>query len=1075
MTEPETSIAALTIQLFGPMQVRVQGQPLPPLRSRAMLWLLAILTLRHNRPVEREWLAGTLWPDSDQSQAFTNLRTVISGLKSALGGEGGRLQSPNRHTLFLDLTDADVDVLQFDAALARKTLSALEQAVGLYRGPLLEGCNEEWVLQERAVRKQDCLQALQKLGDAALTGGDYEKAVGYYQHAVGMAPWGEVARRGWMEALARSGDINAALQVYREFVEVLRSDPKAVPDEQTSALYQRLRTEARQKVGTYAVVTAPAVAVPVVQGYLPHPLTDLVGREDERIEVATLLRRSRLVTLTGLGGIGKTRLAREVAGAVVGEYADGVWLVALESLNEGRRVIQQVASVLGLKEERGRTPLQRVTEHLRQKRLLLVLDNCEHLLEASAQAVGHLLQECAELRILATSREAMGIADETVWSVPALAVPDIEHLPQGQAALVRVLRGYESVQLFVERARAVRESFALSGGNARLVAQVCCQLEGIPLAIELAAARVRAMSVDQIASRLNDHLGLLTGGSRTAQSRQQTLRATLDWSYDLLTEAERALLKRLSVFAGGWTLEAAEAICCADGAVGIREWAVGKTAEAPPLTTAHSLLPDEVLDLLTSLMDKSLVLFEEREPADGRYRLLEMVRQYAAASLQASGESEQVKCKHRDWFVALAEAEEPRLRTAEQELGLRRLETEYENLRSALAWCRAEENGAQAGLCLAGALGRFWAVRGYLTEGRRYLADALGREGAAGRTPERARALNGAGVLAYRQGDYPEARSLYGESLGIKRELGDRQGVAAALNNLGAVAKDQGDYASARVLFEESLAIQRELGDQQGVAGSLSNLGTVAFDQGDDAAARVLYEKALTLNREFDNRVWVAINLANLGILAHRQGDYAAARALFEESLAIRRELGDRHGIAYSLNNLGSAANKQGDPASARILHEESLAIRRELGDRRGIAESLGNLGNVAINQGDYASARILNEESLAIRRELESRLGIAVSLESFANLALKAGSGERAARLWGAASALRESIGSHLPPNEQEDRERDMGAVRAAIGEKALAAMWAEGRALTWEQAVAYALKQDQSSSNGQAEETLA
>src|SRR5579871_5032422 len=764
---------AFAITLFGPLQVRVQGQLLPPLRSRKPLWLLALLTLRSNRPVLREWLAGTLWPEVDQSQAFANLRPVLSELRRALAAESNRLQSPDYHTLMLDLTGAEVDLLRFDAAIAGGTLPDLEQAVGLYGGPLLEGCNEEWVLQERAAREQNCLQALQKLGEACVAGGDYDAAAVYYRQIVRIDAWQEAARRGWMEALAKKGDLNAALQVYREFVAFLKEDPRAVPDEQTRALYQRLRSEASQRVGTHAVVPAEVVATPMVKGYLPHPITELVGREDERIEVALQLRHSRLVTLTGMGGIGKTRLAREVASEVVGEYADGVWLVALEALSEGRLVIQQIASVLGLKEERSRTPLQSVTEHLRRKRLLLVLDNCEHLLEASARVVAHLLQTCGEVRILATSREPLGIEGETVWSVPALAVPDMESLPPGPTTLVRVLKGYESVQLFVERAQAVQTSFALSGNNARSVAQACQHLEGIPLAIELAAARVKAMTVDQIVSRLDNHLRLLTGGSRSAQSRQQTLRATLDWSYELLSEAERSLLRRLSVFAGGCTLEAAEQVCSGEG---IEEW--------------------QVLDLLTSLVDKSLVTFEEREPAGGRYRLLEMVRQYAAESLQASGESEQIKRKHRDWCVAFAEEEQPRMRSAEQEKSLQRLETEHENLRTALGWCRVEENGAQAGLRLAGALGRFWEVRGYMTEGRRYLAEALGREEGAGRTPERARALNCAGVLAHRQGDYASARSLTEESLAIRRELGDRLGIAYSLNNLGILAKDQGDYAS---------------------------------------------------------------------------------------------------------------------------------------------------------------------------------------------------------------------------------------------------------------------------------------
>ena len=335
---------------------------------------------------------------------------------------------------------ADADILAFDAAILSKKPAALKQAVALYRGPLLEDCAEEWVAQERNAREQDCLQALQTLADAALAAGDHPAAIAYYRRAVSLDPWQEAARRGWMEALAKSGDRNAALQVYREFTDLLRSDPTALPDEATSALYARLRAEARQQSRAQTAVTAKEAVVPIVNegvapavsGYLPYPLTDLIGREEERGEVAAKLRGSRLVTLTGAGGIGKTRLAIEVAGESVQDgaaYPDGVWLVALETLSEGRLVVAQIASVLGLREEPGRSLLESLAEHLRAKRLLLVLDNCEHLLEACAHVAGQLLRECARVRILATSREALGIMGETVWQVPSLAAPDPKHLP----------------------------------------------------------------------------------------------------------------------------------------------------------------------------------------------------------------------------------------------------------------------------------------------------------------------------------------------------------------------------------------------------------------------------------------------------------------------------------------------------------------------------------------------------------------------------------------------------------------------------------------------------------------------
>ena len=486
--------------------------------------------------------------------------------------------------------------------MARKTPEALAQAVALCTGPLLEGCPEEWVPQERRVREEGCLQALQTLADSALAAGDYGKAAEYSRQAVVLDPWRDGAQRGLMEALSRGGDTNAALQVYREFTELLRADPKAVPDKETSGLYAHLRAEARRQASSppVAAVETPA---PAVTGYLPHPLTDLVGREDERLEVTAKLRRSRLVTLTGPGGIGKTRLAVEVAGEAAPEFADGVWLVSLEALADEDRLEGQIAGLLGLKETPGQSWRESLAQHLRAKRLLLVLDNCEHLRSACARVAGSLLQECARVRVLATSREALGVTGETVWSVPALAVPGLDHLPPGRAPLARVLAGCDSVQLFVERAQAVQKTFSLTGDNAPAVAQVCARLKGMPLAIELAAARINVLTVSEIASRLDDHLNLLAGRNRAGPSRQQTLRATLDWSYSLLSGLEQTLLRRLSVFAGGWGLAAAESVCIGDGLEAAR-----------------------VLDLTASLTDKSLVVFEPRETG-GRYRFLETLRQ----------------------------------------------------------------------------------------------------------------------------------------------------------------------------------------------------------------------------------------------------------------------------------------------------------------------------------------------------------------------------------------------------------------------------------------------------------------
>jgi predicted ATPase len=634
---------------------------------------------------------------------------------------------------------------------------------------------------------------------------------------------------------------------------------------------------------------------------LPQALTRFIGREREIATATEQLAHSRLLTLTGIGGLGKTRLALEVARAAAPDYLDGVWLVELAALTEPGLVPQQVAASLGLREELGRSLVETLTDYLQPRQLLLVLDNCEHLVAACAQLAQTLLQACPDLRLLATSREALGVPGEQLLRLPTLGAPVPPPPP------VEELTRYEAVRLFIDRALLVQPSFAVTNANAPAVAEVCHCLDGIPLAIELAAARVKLLSPEQIMGRLEDRFRLLTGGSRTALPRQQTLRAAIDWSYDLLSEGERVLLRRLSVFAGGWSLEAAEAVCGGEG-----------------------IAAAEVLDLLTQLADKSLLLVDEGEGA-ARYRLLETIRRYGAEKRASAGEEGVLRERHRDWYLVLAEEAEPELQGPRQGEWLARLAAEHENLRAALAWT-SERGEGEAGLRLGAALSRFWMVRGYLTEGRARLATVLAGAGSeAGRTA-RAQALNGAGVLASNQGEYEAARALYEESLVIQRQIGDQRGIAISLNNLGNVASNQGEYEAARALYEESLAIRRELGDQQGIANSLGNLGNVAYCQGGYEAARALYEESLVIQREIGDQHGIARSFNGMGNVASDQGEYEAARGLYEESLAIQREIGDQQGIAYNLEGLAAVAAAQGQPGRAARLFGAGEALREAIG-----------------------------------------------------------------------------------------------------------------------------------------------
>lgn len=683
---------------------------------------------------------------------------------------------------------------------------------------------------------------------------------------------------------------------------------------------------------------------------LPLELTGLVGRKREISEVEGLLAEHRLLTLTGPGGSGKTRLALAVASALVDEYEDGVWLVELASLSDPDLVPQAVASALGVREEAGTTLLDSLRAHLKARETLLVLDNCEHLVGACADLAEALLRSCPELRILVTSREALGVAGEALFVVPPLSLPDPRHL-QGVGGLTR----YEAARLFVERARAARPDFEITERNAMAVAQVCYRLDGMPLAIELAAARVRVLSVEQIASRLDDRFALLTGGRRTASAHQVTLRATMDWSFELLQEEERVLLRRLSVFAGGFTLKATEEVCSGEG-----------------------LERGGVLDLLSSLVDKSLVLVAEQQSSEARYQLLETVRQYGREKLDEVGEVPTIRRRHAGFFVGFVEEAEPELKGALQETWLKRLEKEHDNLRAALSWSLASGEG-ELGLRLGGALGEFWHMRGNLSEGQRWLQAAL-----ANATEET-------------------------EPVRVK-----------VLARAGWIAREQGDYERSVALTEESLALARRLGDKASAATALYTLGWAALFQNELERASELTEEAVRLQREMNDRVAVALALTLLGFVANVQHHYQRAMALHEESLVLAREAEDGYAIVLSLGVGATASLGLGDHRRTMLLCAEGLELSQRLGTMRLIAGNLNTVASVAGSQG----------------RPI------------------------RAARLWGAAESLLEAIGSMLTAMERHFYEPYIAAARARLDEAAWEAAWEEGKAMTPEEAVEYALE---------------
>jgi predicted ATPase/DNA-binding CsgD family transcriptional regulator len=640
---------------------------------------------------------------------------------------------------------------------------------------------------------------------------------------------------------------------------------------------------------------------------LPLQLTSFIGREREIADLRKLLTtEARLVTLTGPGGSGKTRLALAVASGLVEAFEDGVWWVELAPISDPDLVPQAVASTLGVREVPGRPLTDVISEDLRDLEILIVLDNCEHLVEACAALVDALLHACPNLRILTTSREALVVAGEMAWPVPPLSAPEF----QEDLTPLEELKRYEAVRLFIERARAVAPVFEITQGNAAAVARVCRRLDGIPLAIELAAARVRVLSVEQVSSRLDDSFRLLTIESRMAVPRQRTLRAAIDWSHELLGEKEQLLFRRLSVFAGNFTLGAVEDVCSGDG-----------------------LESGEVLDLLSHLVDKSLVLVAGQQTGEARYRLLEIVRQYGREKLEESGEAQDTRRHHAGFFLELAEQVEPKINGKDRGLWLERLEVEHDNLRAALAWSR-EEAEDETGLRLAGALTWFWFHREYWSEWRGWLDGALAtgeRSRGTGWTAARAKALSGRGFLAWMQGDQATARSRLEESITLWRELEDKQGLAHALRFLSGSFESRGDYAVARPLAEESVELFREGKDKFGLGITLSRLGITALAQGDHAAAQAYLEEGVAICREIEDDWALALALRNRGIGAFRQDDYDRAVMQLRESLAVLRETGNPL-YMQNLELLAAAVSMRGDHRRAAWLFGAAEALREAVG-----------------------------------------------------------------------------------------------------------------------------------------------
>jgi predicted ATPase/DNA-binding SARP family transcriptional activator len=936
------------IRLLGGFSVAVDDNVVADRawRLRKAKALVKILALAPDRRVHRERLAELLWPDRDADAAANNLNQALYTARRALdaaGADGAGTLAMMDGAVVLS---AQVDVDCFEAAAARaradRDPAAYERALGLYDGALLpEDRYEPWADARRAALTELhtalCLELAELHGDAPA-------AVVALQRALVADPLAEPAHRALMGLYARTGRRQQALAQYQLLRQGLNAELAAEPDPATRALYQQL----------LAPVPVAAAAAPG-GGNLPRQLTSFVGRERERADIARLLGHARLVTLTGPGGCGKTRLALEAAADATPGLPDGAWFVDLASLSDPALVAQAAALAVGVPIPASRSALEALVAHLATRQALIVLDNCEHLIDACARLAEEVLRAGPGVRVLATSREPLRCADEVAWRVPSLA---------------------EAEQLFCERAAAARPGFDPADGSAGAVEEICRRLDGMPLAIELAAARAAALSLDQIAVRLGDSLDVLGAGRRTALTRQQTLRATIDWSHDLLTGEERVLHRRLAVFAGGLTLEAAEEVC-AGGAIARRR----------------------VVDLLARLVEKSLVVAEGE-----RFRLLDTVRQYAAERLEAAAERDAVGLRHLDWCLALAEEHDPL--AAGPRRSLQVLESEHDNLRAALAW--ALRRDPQAALRLTTRLWRFWLDRGYFAEGNRWLQTTLAA--APEQTPLRVEALLAGAGLSLRLGDPDGFLRHASEAVSAYRLLGDEHATAAALYQHAMFAQYV-HRPEAEALFAEALALARRLEDDRLLAVATHTSATLPWYRGDNAAARARVLEALDLLDAAPDDDTPFFDGVTFGVCVLDEGPHRRPRMFWEETIFLFHRYARAQAIAYALNNLAWVARAEGDFEQAQGTLDEALARFRRLQDRQGEALTLAHIGNLSRSLGDFEAARARLDEALAIRSDLGDRRATLSTRMCLGLLAMTAGDAPAGRALLSATLAHLEAV----------------------------------------------------------------